>query len=303
MSIDSSGLMARLYVRLQGVLPQHGLCRIMYRAARIEWAPLRIPLIWAFIRLTGIHMAEAVEPDPHRYRHLNALFTRALRPELRPLDPDPASLLSPVDGTLSQIGTITGGRLIQAKGQDYGVAELLGGGAEVERPFAGGAFATIYLSPKDYHRIHMPLAGELTAMAHLAGRLYSVNGITADLVPRLFARNERVICRFATQVGPMAMVLVGAIFVGGIETAWAGEVTPRPRSRSVTQPGVDRPTAPVRLDRGAEMGRFNLGSTVVLLFPPGALTWDPTLAPGSPVRMGQRIGTLMPSAGGTAPPR
>jgi phosphatidylserine decarboxylase len=149
---------------------------------RVEWAPLRIPLIWVFIRVTGIRMAEAAEPDPRRYRHLNALFTRTLRPELRPLDPDPGSVLSPVDGSLSQIGTIMSGRLIQAKGQDVGLAELLGGHPEAGRQFDGGAFATLYLSPKDYHRIHMPLAGELTAMAHLAGRLYSVNGITAALV-------------------------------------------------------------------------------------------------------------------------
>lgn len=290
--MDFAGALARLYVGLQGVLPQHGLSRLMYRLARIEWPPLRIPLIWAFIRVTGIRMGEAVEPDPRRYGHLNALFTRALRPELRPLDPDPAAILSPVDGTLSQIGLIAKGRLIQAKGQDYELRELLGGDAEAARQFQGGAFATLYLSPKDYHRIHMPLAGELTGMAHLAGRLYSVNGTTAALVPGLFARNERVICRFATQAGPMAMVLVGAIFVGGIETVWAGEVTSRSRAGQRAKGTADRAGRAVRLDRGAEMGRFNLGSTVILLFPAGALTWDQALAPGSSVRMGQRIGTV-----------
>jgi len=290
----SRGLLARLYVALQVVLPQHGLSRLMYRLARVQWAPLRIPLIWIFIRVTGIRMAEAAEPDPRRYPSLNALFTRTLRPDLRPIEPDPAAVVSPVDGILSQLGAIEQGRLIQAKGQDYSVRDLLGRNGEDARRFEGGAFATLYLSPKDYHRIHMPLAGDLTEMAHVAGRLYSVNGITADLVPGLFTRNERVICRFETEAGPMAMVLVGAIFVGGIETVWAGEVTPATRSRAKAQGAASRPS--VHLGRGAEMGRFNLGSTVVLLFPPGRVTWDPALTPGSPVRMGQRIGRLVPAA-------
>ncbi|MGE5152684.1 MAG: archaetidylserine decarboxylase [Bdellovibrio bacteriovorus] len=298
MSDDAPGLLARLYVGLQGILPQHGLSRLMYRLARVEWPPLRVPLTWVFIRVTGIRMAEAAEPNPRRYRHLNALFTRTLRPELRPLDPDPASVLSPVDGTLSQIGTIEAGRLIQAKGQDFALADLLGGGPGVGRQLEGGAFATLYLSPKDYHRIHMPLSGDLTELVHVAGRLYSVNGTTAALVPGLFARNERVICRFETPAGPMVMVLVGAIFVGGIETVWAGELTPvASRHKIAPRHGPGE----VRLPRGAEMGRFNLGSTVILLFPPGTLTWDPALTPGSAVRMGQRIGTLIHPAG-TSPP-
>jgi len=293
-----SGLFARLYVGLQVVLPHHGLSRLMYRLARVEWAPLRIPLTWAFIRLTGIRMAEAAEPDWRRYPHLNALFTRALRSDLRPLDLDPDSVLSPVDGTLSQIGAIERGRLIQAKGHDYALGDLLGGGGESGLQFEGGAFATLYLSPKDYHRIHMPLAGDLTEMAHLAGRLYSVNGITAELVPGLFARNERVVCRFQNPAGPLVMVLVGAIFVGGIETVWAGEVTPvsaigsGAKAKPESEPSHQGPY----LERGVEMGRFNLGSTVILLFPPGMVTWDPDLVPGSPVRMGQRIGGLAPSA-------
>lgn len=294
MKVATRGPLARLYVALQAVLPQHGLSRLMYRLARVEWAPLRTPLIWVFVRVTGIRMAEAAEPDPRRYPSLNALFTRALRPDLRPVEPDPAAVVSPVDGTLSQFGAIDRGRLIQAKGQDYTLGDLLARNGEDARRFEGGAFATLYLSPKDYHRIHMPLAGDLTEMAHVAGRLYSVNGITADLVPGLFTRNERVICRFETQSGPMAMVLVGAIFVGGIETVWAGKVTPATRGRAKAQRAASRPR--VHLGRGAEMGRFNLGSTVVLLFPPGTVTWDPALTPGSPVRMGQRIGRLVPAA-------
>lgn len=295
MRSGSSGPLARVFVGLQYLLPQHLLSGLMYRLARVEWSPLRTPLIWVFIRITGIRMAEAAESNPRRYPHLNALFTRALRPELRPIDPDPSAVLSPVDGTLSHLGTIEHGRLIQAKGRDYGLLDLLGGDREAERLFAGGSFATLYLSPKDYHRIHMPLAGELRAMVYLSGRLFSVNTVTAALVPGLFARNERVVCRFETPAGPMAMVLVGAIFVGGIEVVWAGEVTPASAAGGKAKAHADRQAQGVSLERGAEMGRFNLGSTVILLFPSGAVTWDPNLAPGSPVRMGQRIGTIAPS--------
>lgn len=289
----SPGPFARLYVGLQGLLPQHALSRLMYRLARVEWAPLRIPMTWAFIRLTGIRMADAAQGDPRRYQHLNALFTRALMPGARPLDPDPGAILSPVDGTLSQIGTVTGGRLIQAKGQDYTLGELLGGDREAEKQFDGGVFATLYLSPKDYHRIHMPLAGELAEMWHHAGRLYSVNGTTAALVRALFARNERVVCRFETQVGPMAMVLVGAIFVGGIETVWAGEVTPATMAGTGVNASANQQWQRVHLGRGAEMGRFNLGSTVILLFPRATVAWIPDLVQGSKVQMGQRIGSLV----------
>ena len=280
-----SGPLARAYVALQHALPQHLLSSLMYGLARVEWAPIRVPLVRLFVALTGIRMEESEQPDPGAYPHLNALFTRRLRPGLRPVDPDPGAVLAPVDGVLSQLGRIEDGRLIQAKGLDYSVADLLGDPAGSGHPFEGGDFATLYLSPKDYHRIHMPLAGDLTAMVHRDGRLFAVNAITAGLVPGLFARNERVICRFDTQVGPMAMVLVGAIFVGGIETVWAGPVTPARASDPKR-----RATGQVRLEAGAEMGRFNLGSTVILLFPPGAVSWDPALAPGSPVRFGQRIG-------------
>jgi len=284
------GIGARLFVALQHGLPQHLLSRRMYRLARVEWPPLKRLLISGFIRLIGIDMREAAQPDPAAYPHLNGLFTRALRPGARPLDPSPSAVLSPVDGTISQVGAITDGRIIQAKGHQYSVADLLAGRGEGHRLFDGGSFATLYLSPRDYHRVHMPLAGSLAEMRHVAGRLFSVNGITAALVPGLFARNERVVCLFDSAAGPMAIVLVGAIFVGGIETVWAGEVTP-------AQTGARRRdrqgSSPVSLERGEEMGRFNLGSTVVLLFPPGAVTWEPTQAPGRPVRLGERIGTCL----------
>ena len=285
-----SGWGARLFVGLQYLLPQHLLSRLMYRLARVQSAPLKGWMIRAYVRLVGVDMSQAAEPDLAAYPHLAAFFTRALRPEARPLDPDPAAVLSPVDGTVSQIGTIAEGRIVQAKGHDYSVRDLLGGGPAAQ-PFDGGRFVTIYLSPRDYHRIHMPLAGDLAQMTYLGGRLFSVNRMTAERVPGLFARNERVVCRFGTDAGPMALVLVGAIFVGGIETVWAGEVAPAgPGPRCRRWDYADQ-VPPIHLGRGAELGRFNLGSTIVLLSPPGAVTWDETLSPGRTVRLGQRLGT------------
>lgn len=280
----------RLFVALQHILPQHGLSNLMYRLARIRWRPLKALLIRLFARLYRIDMTQALEPDLSAYPHFNAFFTRALKPGARPMDPDPRALRCPVDGAISQIGPITDGCLIQAKGHQYRVEDLLGLVPGSEHPFDGGQFATIYLSPNDYHRIHMPIAGSLTEMLHVPGRLFSVNATTAGLVPGLFARNERVVCRFDTDAGHMALVMVGAIFVGGMETVWAGEVTPPHASQSIKR--WDYPSAGqrIRLDSGAEMGRFNLGSTVILLFPPGRVQWEPRLVPGQTVRLGQRLG-------------
>lgn len=279
----------RLFVAFQHLLPQHLLSSLMYRLTRVEWRPFKALLIGGFIRAFDIRMEEAAESDPSAYPSFNALFTRALRPEARPLDPAPEAVLSPVDGTVSQIGSIRDGMLIQAKGHGYSVRDLLGGPPDAGRSFDGGAFATIYLSPRDYHRIHMPLAGTLTEMIHIPGRLFSVNAATTALVPGLFARNERVACLFSGDAGPMAVVLVGAIFVGGIETVWHGEVTPSASRGAIQRWRYD--AASIRLERGAEMGRFNMGSTVILLFPRGAVTWDQGLAAGDQVRIGQRIGS------------
>lgn len=286
MTTSTPGLGARLFVLMQHGLPQHALSALMYRLARVRWRPLKDLMITTLVRLYRIDTSEAEEPDPRAYPHFNAFFTRALRAGARPLDPDPHAVLSPVDGAISQIGRIDGGTLIQAKGRDYRVADLLGGDPERARAFDGGCFATLYLAPRDYHRIHMPLAGDLTWMDHVPGRLFSVNTTTADLVPRLFARNERVVCGFDTMAGRMGMVLVGAIFVGGIETVWAGEITPERAGRGARATGAE----PTRLARGAEMGRFNLGSTVILLFEPGRVVWDGALTPGRPVRLGERLG-------------
>ena len=280
---------ARSFVALQHRLPQHLLSGLMYRLARVRWRPLKDLLILALLRLYRIDMREAAEPNPRAYPHFNAFFTRALAPGARPLDPAEDAILSPVDGTISQLGVIEDGGLIQAKGQTYHVVELLGGDLERARAFQSGTFATIYLAPSNYHRIHMPLGGTLEWMAYVPGRLFSVNATTAALVPGLFARNERVVCGFESVAGQLVMVLVGAIFVGGIETVWAGEVTPaRVRSQDPQAPRQGE----VRLERGAEMGRFNLGSTVILLFEPGRMTWSPGLAPGDSVRLGQRLGRL-----------
>lgn len=288
MNASSPGLAARLFVGLQHLIPQHLLSALMYRLARCTWPPLRWALVHGYLGLIRVDMTQAVEPNPDAYPSLNALFTRALRPDVRPMDPDPDTLVCPVDGTLSQASEIRQGRIIQAKGHDYSVSDLLGPGDDAEG-YEGGWFATIYLSPKDYHRIHMPLSGRLCAMTHVPGRLFSVNALTTQLVPGLFARNERVVCAFETAGGPMVMVLVGAIFVGGIETVWAGEITPAKAARHQTDPTESA----VTLKRGEEMGRFNLGSTVVLLFPPGMMAWDPARAPGDEVRLGQRIGRLL----------
>lgn len=293
MTEGKPSLGAHLFVALQHLLPQHRLSQLMYRLARLEWRPFRRLATGAFIRLTGIRMDEAAEPDPRAYPHLAALFTRALRPGARPLDPDPRAIVSPVDGTLSQIGPIADGRIVQAKGHDYSVRDLLGERGDLHRLFEGGGFATVYLSPKDYHRIHMPVSGDLIETRHLGGRLFSVNAVTAALVPDLFARNERVVTLFGTEAGPMALVLVGAIFVGGIETVWQGEIAPAPSAAACRR----WPDQRVRLGRGEEMGRFNLGSTVVLLFPAGTMAWEAGLQPGDQVRMGQRIGTLLGTAG------
>jgi phosphatidylserine decarboxylase len=291
MTAPEQGWGARLFVALQHIIPQHTLSGFMYRLARVRWRTLKNLVIETFLRLYRIDMTEAIEPDPKAYPHFNAFFTRALRPDARPLDPDPQAILSSVDGAVSQIGHIVEGRVIQAKGRDFTVEELLGGDAARARAFAGGNFATIYLAPSDYHLMHMPLGGDLHWMQHIPGRLFSVNAKTADLVPRLFARNERVACGFETPAGTMAMVLVGAIFVGGIETVWAGEITP---TKARTRPAdTDAEGRPVRLERGAEMGRFNLGSTVVLLFEPGRIAWEETLAPGQKVRLGQRLGKVI----------
>lgn len=234
-------------------------------------------------------MHEALQTDPHAYESFNAFFTRALKPGIRPIAPEPDALISPVDGTISQIGTIDSDAIIQAKGHSYSLLALLADDATLTHQYCGGHFACIYLAPYNYHRMHMPLSGTLRRTIHVPGELFSVNTATAQGVPDLFARNERVICDFQSSQGRFAMVFVGALFVGSIETTWAGEINPPPRHKHITD--IEKGHG-MLLEKGNEAGRFNMGSTVIVLLEPNRLTWDEQLQSGSTVQLGQRLGTI-----------
>jgi phosphatidylserine decarboxylase len=291
--------MSALFVRLQYLLPHHLLCRMVYAVTRARARWLKNLLIDAFMRSYQPYMADALEPEPRRYPSFNAFFTRALRPDARPIDPDPLRVVAPCDGTLSVAGTMAGEELLQAKGHSFTLASLLGDDASWVKVLHGGAYATFYLAPFNYHRVHMPLAGRLTAAWHVPGRLFSVNGATVARVPGLFARNERIVCAFAGDHGPFAVVLVGALFVGSMSTVWHGEITPwRGTAKALRGVRPLQPTGAVDLSqpRGAELGRFNMGSTVLLLLPPGLARWDAGLAPGAAVAVGQGLGRLSAAA-------
>ena len=258
-------------VLLQFLLPHRLLSSLAYRVARIRAVWLKQRLIDTVIRRFGVDMDEAAEPDPRAYPSFNAFFTRALKHGIRSAPEDSRRLAHPADGKVSQSGAIdSDGRIFQAKGQSFSAAELLGD-AEHAKAFAGGSFVNVYLSPRDYHRVHMPWAGELLETLHVPGRLFSVAPFAVEAIPRLFARNERLVCHFQTDFGPMAVVMVGAMLVSGVETVWSGEEIPpyasRPFRRDLRGRGI-------RLARFDEMARFNYGSTVILLFPPGAVELD-----------------------------
>jgi len=288
---SSPTLGARLFVGMQHLLPQHALSRIIHRVARARSVALKNALISAFVKHFKPEMRDAVQPNPLVYACFNDFFTRALKPGARPLDEDPQALVSPVDGTVSQIGTLTDRRIIQAKGRHYGVDTLLSGPAEYNSKFVGGAFATLYLAPYNYHRIHMPMPGTLSAAWYVPGKLYSVNATTAASVPELFAINERVVCIFQHGSIEYAMVLVGALFVGSIATIWHRDVTPRSPRRIFNLP-MPADIGSARLAKGDEMGRFNMGSTVILVFPRDVLQWQAALGPGSVIRVGQSLARL-----------
>jgi phosphatidylserine decarboxylase len=277
-------LAERLAVAAQHLLPQQALTRFAGLVAGARLGALTTLNIRWFIGRYGVNMAEAANADPGAYASFNDFFTRELKPGLRPLAQ--ADLVCPVDGAISQFGAIEGGRIFQAKGHDYSATALLGGDSALAAHFHGGHFATLYLSPRDYHRIHMPCAGRLLRMTHVPGELFSVNPATARGVPGLFARNERVVCVFDGPQGIWVNVLVGATIVGSMATVWHGVVNP-PR------PGVVRDwrydDQDIRLAQGAEMGRFLLGSTVVMLFPAGPLRFNPDWQPGGAVRLGQAM--------------
>lgn len=279
----------KLFVLAQYPLPHHPLSRLMGVLTNCRNPALKNLFIRSIVKAYAVDLAEAAEPDPTAYATFNDFFTRALKPGARPIASGQGVVACTADGFMSQSGPITSGRLIQAKGKDYGLVELLGGDEPRAAPFQGGSFATIYLSPRDYHRLHMPLAGTLREMVHVPGRLFSVNEATARGVPNLFARNERVAAIFDTEAGPMALILVGAIFVASIETVWHGVITP-PTGTAVQN--WNYRDEPVRLERGDEMGRFKMGSTIVVLFGKDAVEWNAGLEPGRIMRMGEALGRV-----------
>ncbi len=276
-----------LFVACQRIAPHHAISRCAGWVASSKTPLVKNAFIRWFYKTYQPDMSEAEIEDPFAYTNFNQFFTRALKPGARPLEASATAIASPADGVLSQFGPIAGGRIIQAKGQTFTVGELLGEESSGPSAYDDGQFATVYLSPKDYHRVHMPLAGQLSKMTHIPGRLFSVNAVTTEAVPRLFARNERVVCHFDTEAGPMAVILVGAMIVASIETVWAGTVAP---ARTGVRHTSYLNTPPIQLDKGAEVGRFFLGSTVVVLLPNSKLKWSAQLAPGSFVRMGQTLG-------------
>ena len=275
----------RAAARLQYALPKRAMTSFAGRVATARRGPSTTRLIRWFIARYGVDMSEALDPDPASYATFNDFFTRALKPGARPLAA--AELICPVDGAISQFGSIDRDQIFQAKGHHYTTTALVGGDAALAARFEGGLFATLYLSPRDYHRIHMPCDGTLTRMIHVPGDLFSVNPVTARGVPGLFARNERVVCVFESSRGPFVLVLVGATIVGSMATVWHGVVT-SPRVRRLRE--WTYPEGEVRLKQGDEMGRFLLGSTVVLLFPASLHQFHPKWVAGGPVRLGEAMG-------------
>ncbi len=278
----------KLFVTLQHLIPQHGLSRLVGMLARSEVPWIKTTFISLFMKRFGIDLSEAQIEDPDRFETFNAFFTRALKPDARPLEAsDAADIACPADGAVSQLGAIRANQVFQAKGHDYSLYDLLGGDSALASEFTNGQFATIYLSPRDYHRVHMPVTGTLRETRYVPGDLFSVNEATANGVPNLFARNERLVCIFDTEHGPAAVILVGAMIVAGIETVFSGQVTPLPKQVVTTD---YQRTAPITLEKGEELGRFLLGSTVVLLFPEGKARFESDLKAGSLVRVKGKLG-------------
>ncbi|MGN6581786.1 MAG: archaetidylserine decarboxylase [Bordetella sp.] len=277
-----------LFLACQHLAPHQMVSRLAGSLAGCRMTGVKNTLIGRFLRRYDVDMREAQIEDPLAYESFNDFFTRALKPDARPLDATPGAVLCPADGSVSQAGRIVGGRIFQAKNHHFDLLDLLGGDAERAAPFTDGSFATIYLSPRDYHRVHMPVSGVLREMVYVPGRLYSVNPLTARSVPGLFARNERVVCIFDTPAhGPMALVLVGAMIVASVQTVWAGRIAPHRPDLVVTR---YQGAQAAQLAQGAEMGRFLLGSTVVALFGRDRVDWTDLAEPGGAVRMGQALG-------------
>jgi phosphatidylserine decarboxylase len=276
----------RAFVWLQYLLPQHALSRLILRATRVRTPWFKNALVRGFRKLYAIDMTEAAQGDPFGFGSFNEFFTRTLKPGARTIAADLSAIACPVDGTISEAGTIEGESLLQAKGRRYTLTELLAAQPWAKN-FEGGSFATIYLAPFNYHRVHMPLRGQLKETVYVPGSLFSVNAATASHVPKLFARNERVLTLFDTSFGQVALVMVGALNVGSMATVWAGDITPAAR-RVITR----LPPQDVSLEKGEELGRFNMGSTVILLFQRDRAHWHAEMRAGANVRLGQALGSL-----------
>jgi len=271
------------------LLPHQLLSRLVRKVTRWQTGWFKTGMIRLFIRHFNVDMNDAEASEAEDYTDFNHFFTRALKPTARPLPGDSRAITSPVDGYVSQAGDLAAGRLVQAKGRDYSLMDLLGGNSEQAALFRNGKFATLYLSPRDYHRIHMPCVGRLLETTYIPGRLFSVAPHTTRAIPGLFTRNERLVCLFETLAGPMALIMVGAIFVSCMETVWSGVVNPR-MAMSLQKTVINEPgDQAVELQRGEEMGRFNMGSTVILLYGPGMIDWVDSLQAGALIRMGQMI--------------
>lgn len=278
-----------LFIAIQYLLPHHLLSRVVGWLAATEIRWIKKYFIGFFAAHYNVNMVEAEDENLDGYSSFNAFFCRKLKPEARPLA-DGNTLICPADGSISQVGHIEDATIFQAKGKSFSVEALLGGDTERAKLFTNGSFCTIYLSPKDYHRVHMPIKGTLQSMTHVPGKLFSVNPTTVDNVNHLFARNERVISIFETEIGPVAIVLVGAMIVASIETVWAGEVAPRNKQVSIFDYVVQDA---IKLDRGEEMGRFKLGSTAILLLPENKTEWLSHVKPEQPVCMGEALAKLL----------
>ena len=282
-----SKLMSRFFVFLQYLLPHHFLSRFVGFFA--EGSLLKNFLIRSFIRRYKVDMAEAMLTEPDDYPNFNTFFTRELRPDARPIIGEDNTVICPADGSISQLGSIKDNQILQAKDHNFSLQDLLGGNQSLAEDFLDGSFVTIYLSPRDYHRVHLPLAGQLIKTIYIPGHLFSVNKATTNSVPNLFARNERAVCVFKTDLGHMCVIMVGAMIVAGIETVWGGQICPSNGKRKITETDYSKHEPPIQLAKGAEMGRFKLGSTAMVLFPPDTIDLHQNLEANCRVRMGQQI--------------
>jgi len=282
--------MSRLFVIFQYLLPQHLLSRAVGKLAQSHL--LRRPFIRAFIKRYKVDLSQANIQDIEKFENFNAFFTRELQADARPIANSPGAIVCPADGAVSQLGDIEEGGLLQAKGRYYSCESLLGGDVEMAQLFQEGKFATIYLSPRDYHRVHMPMAGTLRKTVYVPGELFSVNQTTAESVANLFARNERLVCLFDTELGPMVVVLVGAMIVAGIDTVWAGQICPRKGKREIQTIDYSNWAPAIELPIGGELGSFRLGSTAIVLLPHGVMEFESSLEATSSVAMGQLLGQV-----------